>query len=757
MLLLKMLRDLKNNKTQFISIFLMAFLGVFTFTGVSGEWVGLQKTADRFYTETNLPDIWLYGNNFSLADAEAVEKLEQVTGVQRRLTLDGVAQLGHNPDLVLHFIEENEISRCLTVTGEDFTAQKDGIWLDDMFAEANELKTGDAITVTAYGITLEKKILGTVLSPEYVFAAGDNDIIPNHANYGFAYISAAAFPAGIDMIYTDLLITTDRSPDTALEESISAALKNHYSVYLTRDNFQSYSMFYNEIQQHKAMGSIFPVFFLAIAMLTILTTMTRMVNNQRTQIGTLKALGFHRKHILLHYISYGFWLSLAGALLGAVTGPFTLPLLFYKSLQTTYTLPEWKPGFSPMFILMALLTVCACTLATYSACISNLKDSPAQTLRPKAPKAVRQGAVENTNLWAVLGFNIQWNLRDIFRSRIRSLMAVAGVLGCSALLVCAFGMKDSLDDVITWQYEDLNRFETKLILSGEAAQEQIDSILELTEGEALMEGAVEIKANGIKKSGSLLVQDNVTLMKATGADRKLIDLPSDSLSISYKMAELLGVKAGDTISWHIYGDERWVTGRIGAVYRTPVSQGITLSRELFEEQGFPFTPTSVITSRKVTVLPDGADSAWSADELTQSYISMTEAMNILVYVLIAAAVLLAVVVLYNLGILSFTERQRELATLKVIGFQSKKICRLLLTQNIWFASIGLLIGIPLGKWLIDIMLAFLGDSFDMMSIITISNIALSTALTFLLSILVNLMFLGKIKRIDMVSSLKGVE
>ena len=757
MLLLKMLRDLKNNKTQFISIFLMAFLGVFTFTGVSGEWVGLQKTADRFYTETNLPDIWLYGNNFSLADAEAVEKLEQVTGVQRRLTLDGVAQLGHNPDLVLHFIEENEISRCLTVTGEDFTAQKDGIWLDDMFAEANELKTGDAITVTAYGITLEKKILGTVLSPEYVFAAGDNDIIPNHANYGFAYISAAAFPAGIDMIYTDLLITTDRSPDTALEESISAALKNHYSVYLTRDNFQSYSMFYNEIQQHKAMGSIFPVFFLAIAMLTILTTMTRMVNNQRTQIGTLKALGFHRKHILLHYISYGFWLSLAGALLGAVTGPFTLPLLFYKSLQTTYTLPEWKPGFSPMFILMALLTVCACTLATYSACISNLKDSPAQTLRPKAPKAVRQGAVENTNLWAVLGFNIQWNLRDIFRSRIRSLMAVAGVLGCSALLVCAFGMKDSLDDVITWQYEDLNRFETKLILSGEAAQEQIDSILELTEGEALMEGAVEIKANGIKKSGSLLVQDNVTLMKATGADRKLIDLPSDSLSISYKMAELLGVKAGDTISWHIYGDERWVTGRIGAVYRTPVSQGITLSRELFEEQGFPFTPTSVITARRVTDLPDGIDSAWSADELTQSYISMTEAMNILVYVLIAAAVLLAVVVLYNLGILSFTERQRELATLKVIGFQSKKICRLLLTQNIWFAAIGLLIGIPLGKWLIDVMLAFLGDSFDMMSIITISNIALSTALTFFLSILVNLMFLGKIKRIDMVSSLKGVE
>ncbi len=561
----------------------------------------------------------------------------------------------------------------------------------------------------------------------------------------------------MNMVYTELLITTGQAPDAALEDKINSALNGHYSVYLDRNSFGSYSMFYNEIQQHKAMGSVFPVVFLAIALLTILTTMTRMVNNQRTQIGTLKALGFQKRTILLHYISYGFWLSLAGALSGALIGPLTLPRLFYGAMQTTYTLPEWKPSISPLFFIMALITVLLCTLATYWACRSNLRDTPSQTLRPKAPKTMKQVAYENTALWAKLGFNAQWNLRDILRSKLRSIMAVVGVLGCSALLVCAFGMQDSLDDVVQWQYSDLNRFSAKLSLSENIPEGTAASILKQTGGEALMESAVEIKANSIKKTGELLVTDRVSLIKYTDAGRNYMELPPDRLSISYKMSELLGVKAGDKVSWHIYGQEKWVTGEIGAVYRSPVSQGITLSRELFEKSGFTFTPTAIVTSRNVDTLPEGVESKWSKNDLTESYETMAEAMNIMVYILIFGAALLAVVVLYNLGVLSFTERLRELATLKVIGFQSKKIRQLLLTQNIWLTVIGIVPGIFLGKWLIVFMLSFMGDSFDMMCIITGFNIVVSTIITFVLSVSVNFMFSGKIKRIDMVSSLKGVE
>ena len=756
MLFKKMLKDMKNNKTQFISIFLMAFLGVFIYSGIGGEWYGLQQLSNKFYRDTNLADVWVYGNGFSRKDVAAVLKVKGVTQVQRRLSIDAVAEFDSKPDIKLYFLEENNISKLHLVTGESFSLHKDGIWLDDMFARARKLKAGDNINISVFGVELEKKILGTVLSPEHVFAPGGNDIIPNHANYGFAYLSPVALPKGMEILYPELLLTTDRTPDTALENDISTALNRHYSVYIDRSNNQSYSMLYNEIQQHKAMGSVFPIVFLAIALLTILTTMTRMVNNQRTQIGTLKALGFHRRSILFHYISYGFWLSLAGALLGAITGPISLPRLFYIPMQTTYTLPEWKPSISPSFLLMALLTVALCTFASYMACRSNLKDTPSQTLRPKAPKEIK-GAARSKALLK-LGFNTQWNLRDISRSKLRSTMAIVGVLGCSALLVCAFGMKDSLDDVIKWQYRDINRFNTKLSLSKSVSEGTAAKVLQQTHGEALQEGVVEVKFNGVRKSGELLVTDKVTLIKHTDPSRSFIELPLDKISISYKLANLLGAKEGDEITWHLYGQERWITCEIGAVYRSPISQGITLSRELYEKLGFKFTPTAIVTQQNFgEALPEGVDSKWSSEDLTKSYKTMTEAMNIMIYSLILAAALLAIVVLYNLGVLSFTERERELATLKVIGFQSKNIRKLLLTQSIWFTAAGIIMGIPTGRWLINYMLEFMGDSFDMMCRISVLNVFISSAITFFLSVLVNFMFTGKIKRIDMVSSLKGVE
>jgi putative ABC transport system permease protein len=757
MLIRKMLRDMKQNKTQFISIFLMSILGVFIYSGIGSEWYGLQTTVNNYYKETNFANVWIYGSDFSKEEANAVLNVKGVTGVQRRLIIDSIANFENKPALTLHFIEENNISMCQLVAGEEFSLDKAGIWLDSLFAKAKGLEVGDSISVTAYGKTIKEKIRGTVLNPEYVFSSGQNDIVPNHANFGFAYLSYKAFPKETPIFYSDMLITTTDTEYSKLEQEIDSALAGHYSVFLTRDNFESYAMFNEEIKQHKAMGEVFPIAFLAIAMLTILTTMTRIVSNQRTQIGTLKAIGFKKNRILFHYISYGMWISFAGAAIGVIAGPFTLPFLFYGSMQTTYTLPEWKPAISISSFVMALVSVIACTLSTYLACRSVLKDTPSQTLRPKAPKSMKQGFLEKTDLWKKLSFNAQWNFRDMFRSKVRSIMAIVGVLGCTALLVCAFGMQDSLKDVVTWQYFDINQYETKCMLSEKITSEQFTSIKEHYNGEALMEGAIEIKANGKKKTAELLVTDNVTLIHSENSKREAIELPKGPLAISYKMATVLEVKVGDEISWHIYGNERWVTSKIDTIYRTPLSQGITITKDGFEKLGFTFVPTSIITAQKINTDIQGVTSIWSKADLTESYETMTEAMNIMVYILILGAAILAVVVLYNLGILSFTERQRELATLKVIGFKTKKIRQLLLTQTIWLTAVGIVLGIPCGKWLIYYMISFMGDTFDMMTIVSVSSLICSVLGTFLLSVLVNRMFSRKIKGIDMVSSLKGVE
>lgn len=757
MLFRKMLRDMRLHKTQFISIFLMSFLGVFIYSGIGGEWVGLRKIVDNYYEETNFGDLWVYGNGFTNEEKEEISKIEGVTGVERRLTLEGTGELSSNPTITLHFLEEGNISKGYLVQGVEFDKNKDGLWLDDLFAKANNLKVGEYINIKTNGISIEKKILGTILSPEYVYSSNGKELVPNHNNYGFAYLSKEGFPKNLDIFYTDLVITTDNSNYDEFENKISDALNGHYSIFLNRDNNPSAQMFYQETEQHKAFGTVFPIVFLAIALLTILTTMTRMVNNQRVQIGTLKALGFKKKKILFHYISYGFWLSLIGSLLGGVIGPITLPYLFYDSMKTTYTLPEWKPSLSIRFIIMAILCVAICTLVTYLACRNNLKDTPSESLRPKAPKAIKVSFFEKSKLWNKLGFNVQWNFRDLVRSKIRSVMAIVGVLGCTTLLVCAFGMQDSLDDVVKWQYSEINAFNSKLILDENVTKEDISFIKEELLGQGIREGTVEIKGKDRNKTGMILVKDNATLIRETNENREFINLPKDGIALSYKMANLLDVKKGEEVKWHLYGEEDWKTSKVYEIYRDPTSQGITLSRDVYEKLGYTFTPTSFITSKDVKEAPMGVSKVWTKDELTSSYEEMSEAMNIMVYVLILGATLLAVVVLYNLGVLSFTERERELATLKVIGFKSKKIRRLLLTQNIWLTSIGIIIGIPIGKWLINYIISFLGDSLDMMTVVSISTIIISIVITFSLSIIVNLMFSRKVKKIDMVSSLKGVE
>lgn len=758
MLVKKMIRDMGHHKTQFISIFIMAFLAVFIYAGVGGEWIGLRRCSDRFYREVGLADVWIYGNGFSVEQAREISKINGVTAVERSLVLDATGDFDNSPKLALHFVEKNEISTPYLMEGESFNIDDaDGIWLDKRFCDAKDLSVGDTVAAVYNGFTIRKEIKGIIYSGEYVYLSGGDGLTPDFGANGYAYLSYKAFPMPDMLTYGTLMIKTDEKDMAAFEEQVRGVLDGKYSVFLTRVNHPSVNMFANEINQHKMMGDIFPVVFLAIALLTMMTTMTRIVTAQRTQIGTLKALGFKKNTILRHYVSYGFWLSLAGALLGAVTGPLTLPHLFYPSMSGFYTMPEWKPAFDVSFAAMAGLVVGACTFVTYTACRRLLRDMPAQTLRPKAPKVVKHGALEKTRLWHRLGFNSQWNLRDARRNKARSLMAIIGVFGCTALLVCAFGMYDGMNDLKVWQYEDINQFESKLTIEDTATEEQIARVQTAVRGELLMEGSVEIKANGIKKTGSLTVTDEVTLITPTDADRRHISLPEDGVSMTLKMAQALGVKQGEPIEWHVYGDETWVTTEVAAVYREPTNQGISLSRKHYERLGFGFKPTGIVSAQMVTGHFDGIAGVLSTSDIVGSWDDLTEAMMMMVYILIFAASVLSVVVLYNLGLLSFTEMEREMATLKVMGLKTKKLRGLLLTQNLWFSVIGFLIGIPCGLMLVQVIVSSSGEFFDFPVILHRSNLAWSFLITFGLSVFVNLLFSRKIRRLDMVEALKSVE
>ena len=316
-----MIRDIKNHKSQFLSIFLMAFLGVFVFAGIGGEYTGFEQSVNDYYDATNLADGWIYSSHLDNSTVDKVDNLSATTASERQLVIKSVGDFDNDPDVTLHFVENNDISKFYLVEGKDVDIDDgDGVWLDKRFADAKHLNVGDNISFSVNGLTINKEIKGLGYSPENVYTPSDTSIITDFNKTGYAYLSYKAFPAQIQ--YNVLLVDFNGNPNDYVAD-LDSVIGGNYSSFVKQADHQSVSQFNEELDQHKMMGDIFPVVFILIAVLTLLTTMARIINHQRTQIGVLKAVGFKDRTIMLHYISYGFWLVLAGSILGLILGPLT--------------------------------------------------------------------------------------------------------------------------------------------------------------------------------------------------------------------------------------------------------------------------------------------------------------------------------------------------------------------------------------------------------------------------------------------------
>ena len=756
MLSKKMIRDIKNHKIQFISIFLMAFLGVYVFVGFGAESFGLEETANVYYNETNLADGWIYADNIDDDFIDKVNNLSPTKDSEKQLVLSSVGDFKNDPDITLHFLNDDDISKFYLVKGEEFNlSDEDGVWLDTRFAEAKDLDIGDNITFKVNGMEIEKEIKGIGYSPEYVYQVSDTSMIPDYNKMGFAYMSYKAFP--MDSVPYNVLLVKFDGNATDYEKLLDDEMEDDYSSFVDRSIHPSFAEFQDETDQHKMMTGAIPIIFILIAMLTLLTTMRRIITNQRTQIGVLKAVGFKNRSIMFHYISYGFWMVLAGSILGFILGPLTIPPLMFEDFKQLYSIPNWLSGFDFSFILAVVAMVVFAFLVSYFACRGIAKESPSQAIKPKIPKMSSSGLFENSRIWKKLSFNVRWNYRDAKRNKFRALMSIVGVLGCTMIIIASFGAMDSMEDMKSWSYDDINHYSSKLVLEENATDSQIDNVIEDVDGEAMMEGSVEIKSGDVKKSGMIVVLDGNELYTPTDDDRNPIEIGDDEVSISQKMADLLGVGIGDTIKWHMMGSDKWVKTKIDRIHADPTSQGLILSKEKLGDLDIEYNETSIITSHEVNDSYDGVKTILSLDSLTESWDEMMESSMSIIYLLVVFAALLSVIVLYNLGLLSYTEIKRELATLKVLGFKTKSLRRLLLTQNLWFTTVGFVIGVPLGIVTLQYMFSTMGDSFYLPVHLSLKTLIVTFLITYVVSVLVNLMFSGKLKKLDMVESLKDVE
>lgn len=766
MLIRKMRRDIVKNRVQFLAIFLMMFFGCFLYSGITGEWNGLWNHFDTFRSEQNLADEWAYRETFSEEELSKVKADPQIRQAEGRLCLPATVQGKDDASLTCYAAKSNEISRLYVTEGAEFDGKEEGIWLDALFAGENGYQTGDQITLNIQGMKLSGTIRGLAYSPEYIYGVSGDEMVPNHKRSGFAWISTKILPGEMPLFFNQIAIKLR-------EDSGSDVLKNILGdevQTIKAADHPTVSVIKDEIEQHKSMGNIFSAAFLLIALMITVTTMHRMLKNQRTQIGILKALGFTRSRLMRHYLSHSVAVCGLGALAGYVLGTQVLPGIIYRFLKTMYVLPVWEGILPGEAAVLPLLCVGVSLFISYCICRKYLRGSAAQCLSGESGlqttgnlpgmrtwgRAARLQSQGQRDAGKRLTFGSLWNLRDILRNRLRSFMTLCGVLGCTALLFCAFALYDTFDNLSEWTFTKQQNYACKI--TGIPDKEGQEELKRLTNGEYLMEGFAVIWHGDKEKEVSLTVPESNRYWRLAEDLQTFTDI-GDGAALSKKTAESLGIEEGDMISWKHVGEKSWCESRVEAIVRTTMSQGIVMKREAYEKTGQSYLPIAVVGDIPAEGFGDYEQTCTisSQKELTRGIEDMMEGMVMMITLLVTGAVLLGGIMLYNLGVLSYLERYREFATMKVLGFTDKKIRSIMVQQNVWLSAAGILLGIPAGYLLMCYMLTTIPESMDVPVMVRGVSWGISIAGTLGISWIISRIVSRKIPHIDMVEALKAKE
>ena len=789
MLRRKMVRDIKQNLSQFITIFLMVFIGVMAYSGIESYMEEMKQTANNFYGDYNLQDLNVMGA-LSEKDLDTIENIDNVKDANGKLTVNSVLENDSDVTLSMNFIEENNVSKFYVVEGEEFKLDTKGIWLDNFFAQENNLKIGDTLRLKYDGYVFEENIVGFINVPDHVYDVKDeSQLYPDHKTFGFAYLSinelenyiknqvmkemnitdADVFDKMLsDFNYKDYLKYNtimvdidDKGKTNEVKSSIEDKIPN--AVLINIEDTSSYAQYQGEIEEGETYIGVFSGLFLFIALLSVVTTMTRVVTKQRLQIGTLKALGFKKNKIILHYISYSFWISLIASLLGLVAGRFFIGSVFIGMEMSFFEIPNGVPIIKNDSYIVAALVVLCVSFVTYLATRKILKEKTADTLRNEIPKVKNKALnITTMGIFKKMNFNTKWNIRDMFRNKARTITGIVGVTACAMLIVCSLGMLDSMNYFIDLQFNRIFNFDYKLSLKSDISE---DLLKDLTDkyGDNTSESLyIEIKnKDGNMETKNIFVTDSKDYIRFVDNKDNFIKLnKDDGVYVTYKLAETNGYKIGDEITWRISGNNNYYTSKILGFNKDPQNQNVTITRKYLESLDIEYKPDSLYTDVDLSNSNDidGVSVISNIDKLKEGMNGMLQTMKTMIVLIIVIAVILGTVIIYNLGILSYTEKQYQFATLKVLGFKDKKIQKIFIKQNNIVAVISIILGLPAGFYLTDwLFKTAIEDSYDFGAHINIQTYIIAAIGTFVMSYLVSKLMAKKIKKIDMVTSLKGNE
>lgn len=827
-----LLREIKRTFTKFLSIFAICALGVAFFAGIRATSPDMKEAGDRLYNTYNLSDISVISTSGLTADnIRDLESIEGIQAVRASLFVDAMARgtgekeknlrlysmpiklkseyaplIDLIPDYGIDTSPEYEMNGVEIVSGR-MPLNDTEIALDYTLEGSLVKQLGDEITLTTSGGTVTLRVVGFIRSPMYIsmFERGTSSI-GNGTSDGFAYASGNAISSlGTKLPVMSLLNTYYTRADIVIsgKEGLSAysdeyeALVNEVTDRIEdyastqsgtwyiqdRSGNPGYSDYSENTDRIAAVGDVFPLIFFIVAALVCLTTMTRMVEEQRIEMGTMKALGYGGWQIAMKYAAYAMSACISGGVVGAIIGFKLFPYVIMKGYSIMYYLGKLETPYRADIAFMAIAAMAVCTAAaTFSACYASLKEVPATLMRPKAPKAGRRVLLEKIPfIWKKLSFTSKVTVRNLFRYKKRFFMSVIGIAGSGALLVTAFGLNDSIFGIIEKQFGDIWQMDVQAyvyeampladmqeLLGKNPANDDFDSVM------FCLDSQMECKNGGRSQSGvHLLGVESAGSMAGRinlhngGAP---VTLDDSGVVVTAKLAETLSIKAGDEINMRTGGEDHLM--RVIGVADNYVYHYVYITAAYYETVFGKAMQYNGFMGNLKDGLTDETMDAMSTQLLSDSrmytvrtiesiYASVWDSLSILNYVvlvLILGSGMLTFVVMLNLTNINIGERMRELATLRVLGFYDKEMYDYIFRENNALSVIGAFVGLVFGK----IMHLFVIRTCEVDMVMFVRSAkplsyVYAFALTIVFSLIVNLLMRPKVRAIDMVESLKSAE
>ncbi|EOH92249.1 hypothetical protein UAW_03234 [Enterococcus haemoperoxidus ATCC BAA-382] len=759
------LRSFKKNSIQLLSIALMLILGVAIYIGIDSTWRSLNDYVETNYRKENKADIEVLikptNKDFSrLGESENIKQLEE------QFLIEGAIIGSDGKEVLINGVDqEAKLNQYTIVKGKNLNKQNTVV-IDKSFAEANHLDVGDKLTIEINSLEKEVSISGLAVSSSYIYITPDSTtVVPNHEDYGFIYMNkkdTKNFTQNNAMTNKLVIKVADgKNVETVKKEIEQKYEQEIISILESKETLNDLATS-QKVQQYQSIGNLFPIIFFAIVILMSFTTMYRLINKERAIIGTMKALGYSSFKIITHYLFYGIWMSIIGVFFGVLIGWKVIPNYIWRFFNELFIFDH------PEIVINGYQVAIITALSVFSTCVATLivfynveKESPASLLREKSTTKGYNILLERIKpFWNGLKTSQKLTLRQMFRSKIRMSMTIIGVVGCTSLLLSALGIRDTINHVASSVYEKSYLYEEKAYVASDTdSRELYDKTRSNKEIEGLEERPYFILSDSKNKSGLIhVIEDSSSYIKFYDDDKQ-VNLSEDRLLITKKTAEIFSLNKGDAIQFrNTAGD--LVKLKVTDIAELSIGQGFYLTKSAWEKADQVFVPTSFVGKNlKTTFSNDEMKKIVLTKNQENDFLgSMGSTLSMSILLILSASLLLTVV-LYNLGTLNFSDRERDMATLSVLGFRFSELKKILSTENIILSLCGIIIGIPFGIKIHEKIFsnAGMGDELYFRPVIDRQSYLITIIFTIVLIIIVNYLSNRKINKIKMTEALKSVE